>query len=72
MKPIKEAIENAIVNESSQVPFNVAFNDFTDKEYLPISVTIMVDRENAEDFKKFLEKEEGGIFAHADGRGVQY
>ena len=72
MKPIKEAIENAIVNEASQVPFNVAFNDFTDKKYLPISVTIMVDRENAEEFKKFLEKEEGGIFAHADGRGVQY
>lgn len=72
MKPIKEAIENAIVNEASQVPFRVAFNEFKDQEGLPIGVTIMVDRENAEDFKKFLEKEEDGIFAHADGRGVQY
>lgn len=72
MKPIKEAIENAIVNEASQVPFHVAFNDFTDHVDLPIGVTIMVDRDVAEDFKKFLEKEEGGIFAHADGRGVQY
>lgn len=72
MKTIKESIENTIVNEASQVPFRVAFNDFKDQEDLPVSVTIMVDRNDAEDFKKFLEKEEGGIFAHADGRGVLY
>lgn len=72
MKPIKDSIEEAIVNEASQVQFRVAFNDFKDAEDLPIGVTILVDREDAEDFKKFLEKEEGNLFAHADGRGVQY
>lgn len=72
MKPIKDSIEEAIVNEASQVQFRVAFNDFKDQEDLPIGVTILVDRENAEEFKKFLEKEEGNMFAHADGRGVQY
>jgi hypothetical protein len=72
MKPIKETIEEAIVSEASQVQFRVAFNDFKDAEGLPIGVSILVDRENAEEFKKFLEKEEGNLFAHADGRGVQY
>lgn len=72
MKPIKETIEEAIVSEASQLEFRVAFNDFKDAEGLPVGVSILVDRENAGDFRKFLEKEEGGIFAHADGRGVQY
>lgn len=72
MKPIKDSIEEAIVNEASQVQFRVAFNDFKDADGLPVSVSILVDREDAEDFKKFLEKEEGNLFAHAEGRGVQY
>ena len=72
MKPIKDSIEEAMVNEASQVQFRVAFNDFKDADGLPVGVSILVDRENAEEFKKFLEKEEGNMFAHADGRGVQY
>lgn len=60
------------INESMPQWFEVAFNGFVDKEGLPVGVTILVDREYAKAFDKFLEKEEGGIFAHADGGETEY
>ena len=67
MKTLKTTIK-----EASQMRFNVAFNDLLDKEGLPIGVTILVDRENVKEFTDFLKKEEGNIFAHAEGNGVEY
>lgn len=67
MKTLKTTIK-----EASQIRFNVAFNDLLDKEGLPIGATILVDRENVKEFTDFLNKEEGNIFAHAEGNGVEY
>ena len=72
MKPIKDTIEESMVSEARQEQFRVAFNDFKDDDDLPLSVTIMVDSEYRGDFRDFLKKEEGRIFAHADGAGIQY
>ncbi len=69
MKPIKETIDEAIGNRSQ---FLVAFNDFKDDDGFPISCTIQVYKSVEKEFAKFLEKEEGNTFAHADGPGVQY
>ena len=69
MKHIKDTIEEAYGNYSE---FLVAFSDFKDNDGFPISCKIQVNRSVEKDFAKFLESEEGGIFAHADGPGVEY
>ena len=62
---IDEAINNS-VNEAREVAFRVAFNDAKDKEGLPISATILVDRNNKNEFRTFLSKEIHNIFSAAE------
>lgn len=65
MKHINESINNSI-NEAREVAFRVAFNDAKDKEGLPISATILVDRTNKNEFRTFLSKEIHNIFSAAE------
>ena len=65
MKHINESINNS-VNEAREVAFRVAFNDAKDKEGLPISATILVDRANKNEFRTLLSKEIYNIFSAAE------
>ena len=55
-----------LIREGREVAFRVAFTDATDKEGLPISATILVDRADKNEFRAFLDKEINNIFAHAE------
>ncbi len=63
---------NELIKESNQVKYRVALIGCTDKEDLPISVSILVDADNAKAFEKFLEDEQDNLFAHADGGNIEY
>lgn len=65
MKHINESINNSI-NEAREVAFRVSFNDAKDKEGLPISATILVDRADKNEFRTFLSKEIYNIFSTAE------
>ena len=67
-----KSLQESIVNEVRGAEYTVAFLGFNDEEGLPISASIMIAREYAKEFDKFLEKEEGNIFVHADGGSVSY
>lgn len=67
-----KTLQESIVNEARGAEYVVAFLGFNDEDGLPISVDIMIPREYAKEFDKFLEKEEGNTFAHADGGTVSY
>jgi len=61
---------NSFINEARELKYNVAFNDFQDKEDL-IGVTIMIDSKYKDAFEKFLKDQEGNIFAHASGGNIE-
>lgn len=67
-----KTLQESIVNEARGVEYTVAFTGFNDEDGLPIAVDIMIPREYAKEFEKFLEKEEGNTFTHADGGSVSY
>lgn len=73
MKTLSKYIQN--VNEARQINYRVALIDVLDEDGedgLPISVDILVDKEYQKQFEKWLEKEEGNIFSHAEGGRVEY
>ena len=69
MKTLKDYMS---VNEARQIEYRVALNDVMDEDDLPASVSILVDKADQKNFEKWLEKEEGNIFAHAGGGNVEY
>ena len=72
MKNLKEAMNEALVNEASQVEYRVALIGCTDRQNLPISVSILVDRGDQKWFESYLEEEEGNLFLHAEGGNIEY
>ena len=58
--------------ESKQIQYRVALNEVEDSEGLPITVTILVDKENSANFEKWLEKEQDNLFMHAEGGNIEY
>lgn len=58
--------------ESKQIQYRVALNEVEDSEGLPITVTILVDKENSTNFEKWLEKEQDNLFMHAEGGNIEY
>ena len=63
---------NDVIKEAAQTQYRVAFLDAKDKEDIPFTVTILVDKENVDAFEKFLEKEQDNIFYAAEGGNVCY
>lgn len=61
-----------LLNEAKQEEYRVSFLGCKDEEGLPITVSIMVDKEDIKTFEKYLEKEQDNIFMHADGGSVEY
>lgn len=41
-------------------------------EGTPLTVTILVNKANRREFEKWLEDQEGNVFAHAEGGSVEY
>lgn len=72
MKDLKEAMNEALVNEARQIEYRVAFVGCLDRESIPISVSILVDRENQKWFELFLQEEQDNIFMHVDGGNIEY
>ena len=72
MKNLVEAMNEAMVNEARQVEYRVALIGCVDRESLPISVTILVDKDDQKWFESYLEEEQDNIFAHAEGGNVEY
>ena len=62
----------AIINEARQIQYRVAIMDVLDKDELPVTVTILVDKVNQKEFENWLENEEGNIFSHAEGGNIEY
>ena len=58
------------INESHQIEFRVAFNDAKDKNGKPFTVSILVDEDHEDEFRKYLEKEkDNSIFMAEDIEG---
>lgn len=72
MKNLKDAVNEAFVNEARQVKYRVALIGCTDRENLPISVTILVDKDDQKWFESYLEEEQDNLFSHAEGGNVEY
>ena len=72
MKNLKETMNEALVNEARQIEYRVAFIGCEDHEGTPISVSILVDKEDQKWFESFLQEEQDNIFSHAGGGNIEY
>lgn len=62
----------SVLNEARQIEYRVAVNNVHDSEDLPVTVTIMVDKEYQKSFEKWLEDQQDNEFSHAEGGNVEY
>lgn len=70
MKNIVESIGTTRIDESSEWHYRVAFTDFTDRDGLPITVTIAIPKEYRKDFQQYLQKEKDNtVYAAEDTSG---
>jgi hypothetical protein len=60
------------LNEAKQEEYRVSFLDVTDSDGIPMTVTILVDKQYSKMFEKFLEDQQDNIFSHAEGGNVEY
>lgn len=72
MKNLKDAMNESLVNEARQIEYRVAFIGCEDREGMPISVSILVDKDDQKWFESFLQEEQDNIFSHAGGGNVEY
>ena len=72
MKNLVETMNEAMINEARQVEYRVALIGCVDRESLPISVTILVDKDDQKWFESYLEEEQDNLFSHAEGGNVEY
>ena len=62
----------SVLNEARQIEYRVAVNNVHDSEDLPVTVTMMVDKEYQKSFEKWLEDQQDNAFSHAEGGNVEY
>lgn len=72
MKSLSNYIKESSVNEAREINYRVQLADVLDDEDLPITITMVVEKEYQKQFEKWLENEESNIFLHADGGRVEY
>lgn len=72
MKTLSNYIKESSVNEAREINYRVQLADVLDDEDLPITITMVVEKEYQKQFEKWLENEEGNIFLHATGGRVEY
>ena len=61
-----------MINEASDIRYNVDMIGCEDDEGMPIPVVILIDRADKKYFEKFLEKEKENIFSHVSGGSIEY
>jgi hypothetical protein len=67
MKSIKN-----MINEARQIEYKVSMIDVLDNEDLPITVTMVVDKEYQRSFEDWLEDQQDNLFSHAEGGSIEY
>ena len=72
MKSLSNYIKESSVNEAREIYYRVQLADVLDDEDVPVTITMVVEKEYQKQFEKWLENEEGNIFLHADGGRVEY
>lgn len=60
------------LTEARQIEYQVALNEVHDSEDLPITISILVDKEDQKNFEKWLEDQQDNLFSHAAGGDVEY
>lgn len=60
------------IQEARQIEYRAQLDAVQDSEGLPVTVTILVEKEHQKAFEKWLESEEGNTFGHAEGGNVEY
>lgn len=60
------------LNEAKQEEYRVSFLDVADSDGIPMTVTILVDKQYSKMFEKFLKDQQDNIFSHAEGGNVEY
>lgn len=60
------------LTEARQIEYYVALNEVHDSEDLPITISILVDKDDQKNFEKWLEDQQDNLFSHADGGNVEY
>lgn len=72
MKELKDFMNESLIEEARQIEYRVSINDVLDSEDLPVTVTILVDKEYQKSFEKWLEDQQDNEFSHAEGGNVEY
>lgn len=72
MKDLKEAMNEALVNEARRVEYRVMVHAVEDSDGLPATVTMLVDKECQKSFEKWLEDQQDNEFSHAEGGNIEY
>lgn len=60
------------IKEAREIEYRVQIDGVQDSEGLPVTVSILVEKEYQKSFEKWLESEEGNTFGHAEGGNVEY
>lgn len=69
---IRESALATAINEAKLIEYRVQIDAVQDSEGLPVTVSILVEKEHQKAFEKWLEAEEGNTFGHAEGDNVEY
>lgn len=60
------------LTEARQIEYQAALNEVHDSEDLPITISILVDKDDQKNFEKWLEDQQDNLFSHAAGGNVEY
>lgn len=72
MKALREFLSEQMVTEAREVRYQVELSNAKDKEGLPISATIIIDKEDQAEFEEYMEKEGvGDAFSHCEGGNLE-
>lgn len=69
---IRESTLATAINEAKLIEYRVQIDAVQDSDTLPVTVSILVEKEHQKAFEKWLEAEEGNTFGHAEGGNVEY
>lgn len=60
------------LNEARQEEYRVELIGVYDEDHLPITISLLVDKEHIKPVEKWLKESEGNIFGRCDGGSVEY
>jgi hypothetical protein len=61
-----------LLNEAKQEEYRVELIGVYDEDHLPITISLLVDKEYIKPVEKWLKESEGNIFGRCDGGSVEY